>query len=1094
MAKHVILEAYTFTASTKTIVVTGKNIRREQLLLITNTTTNTVLYNFSDPDLKATSYVNAVDATTGQETTTIILNYSTVGMSDTDKLSIMVEETYQEMIPAEVMRDPVDKLRVSTPQSLIDTDFEYGSQPTKWESLNLLNNRPSAFYDVTTPLTITGISASGKVVTVLTSSPPAAGTPVFIQGSLDNANADGWWIVETVVASTSFSYTVVNTPSASLYDSAKTYVYSANFYTGSAIPAGTSAIALTTASGTSSSIASTVLTVGGTVTGTFAVGMSLSGTGVTADTYITSFGTGTGGAGTYNVSISQTASATTITGSIATVTTTAAHGLRVGDGIYVTGTTGATGPVVAKTTYTTFSGTSGATIGTYTAVAQKSTNGSGTGATFNITTTAASASYTTGNTTVAVNAGGSGYKVGDTVTIGGATIGNTNTTNDLTFTLASVTGTLNSSWVIATTPTSNTFTFPCTVGGTIVTSSNASIYGRALGYSQHRAYDGGVQFANVSPYHGYQVIRQTRRQFRYQSGKAMQFSTGSILKPALSIDNITSSGTTVTVTSKFSHGISTGAYVKVSGANETAYNGTFLVTSAPTPLTFTYTAASAPSATPATGFPLTVSPFSWYGSANRVGLFDQQNGIFFEFDGQTLYAVKRSSTLQVSGYVSTTLNSNSVTGTGTKFSSQLKPGDYIVIRGMSYLVQTITSDTQMYIYPEYRGANSVNCLVSKTIDTRYPQSSWNIDKMDGTGASLFNIDLTKMQMFYIDYTWYGAGGVRFGFKNNRGEVIYCHRIPNNNVNTEAYMRSGNLVARYETNTIPVKTYLTATLTSGVTASMTVADTTYFPSAGTLTITSAADTGAVIEYITYTGKTATTFTGLTRNAAGGNITATTFTYSATAPITIESFSPAQASTISHWGSSVIMDGRYDDDRSIQFNYGQNAPVTYTTAGQRYAVLSIRLAPSVDNGQTGLLGAKEVVNRMQMQPIGADVYPTGAGVKIDFILNGRVSGSSNAFVPVGGSSLAQAVLHGNNASIAGGESIFTFFAPTGGVTSVDISKLRDLGTSILSGGTTLTVPTTTANIYPDGPDILTLCVTPLTSNAATVSRISWAEAQA
>ena len=150
---------------------------------------------------------------------------------------------------------------------------------------------------------------------------------------------------------------------------------------------------------------------------------------------------------------------------------------------------------------------------------------------------------------------------------------------------------------------------------------------------------------------------------------------------------------------------------------------------------------------------------------------------------------------------------------------------------MSYLVQTITSDTQMYVYPEYRGTTASNCIVSKTIDTRYAQSTWNIDKSDGTGASLYNLDLTKMQMFYIDYSWYGAGAARFGFKNNRGEVVYCHRIPNNNVNTEAFMRSGNLVARYETNTLTIKTYLTATLTSGVTASMTVNDTSLFPSSG-----------------------------------------------------------------------------------------------------------------------------------------------------------------------------------------------------------------------------------------------------------------------
>jgi hypothetical protein len=44
-----------------------------------------------------------------------------------------------------------------------------------------------------------------------------------------------------------------------------------------------------------------VLTVGGTLTGTWGVGGLLSGTGVAANTYITSLGTGAGGAGTYNV-------------------------------------------------------------------------------------------------------------------------------------------------------------------------------------------------------------------------------------------------------------------------------------------------------------------------------------------------------------------------------------------------------------------------------------------------------------------------------------------------------------------------------------------------------------------------------------------------------------------------------------------------------------------------------------------------------------------------------------------------------------------------------------------------------------------------
>jgi hypothetical protein len=55
------------------------------------------------------------------------------------------------------------------------------------------------------------------------------------------------------------------------------------------------------------------LTVGGAVTGLFGVGNTLSGSGVTAGTTIWGLGTGTGGAGTYVVSPSQTAASTPIT-------------------------------------------------------------------------------------------------------------------------------------------------------------------------------------------------------------------------------------------------------------------------------------------------------------------------------------------------------------------------------------------------------------------------------------------------------------------------------------------------------------------------------------------------------------------------------------------------------------------------------------------------------------------------------------------------------------------------------------------------------------------------------------------------------------
>jgi hypothetical protein len=65
------------------------------------------------------------------------------------------------------------------------------------------------------------------------------------------------------------------------------------------------------------SIATTVLTVTAVTSGVLAPGQVISGAGITAGTMITSYGTGTGAAGTYNVSVSQTASSTTVTATLA---------------------------------------------------------------------------------------------------------------------------------------------------------------------------------------------------------------------------------------------------------------------------------------------------------------------------------------------------------------------------------------------------------------------------------------------------------------------------------------------------------------------------------------------------------------------------------------------------------------------------------------------------------------------------------------------------------------------------------------------------------------------------------------------------------
>lgn len=62
--------------------------------------------------------------------------------------------------------------------------------------------------------------------------------------------------------------------------------------------------------------AGTVLNVTAVTSGTIELGMQLTGTGVTAGTRITAYGTGSGGTGTYTVNTSQEVASTTITGDL----------------------------------------------------------------------------------------------------------------------------------------------------------------------------------------------------------------------------------------------------------------------------------------------------------------------------------------------------------------------------------------------------------------------------------------------------------------------------------------------------------------------------------------------------------------------------------------------------------------------------------------------------------------------------------------------------------------------------------------------------------------------------------------------------------
>ena len=1094
---------YLFDASAREVIIPG-GIQREQLILITNVTDNKVIYNFSDPELTATTYSIQTDIR-NVTTTRVVLAYDTSSMSDTDDLQIVYDDFEETVKPAETYMDAVNKQRNSAPQSQIDTDFEYGIQDTKWEALSMINNNPFAYKSLD-PIVITDVQAveGERTITVSVdtnqSTRPSAGHAIYIQDTTFPA-ANGVFIVDSTSGTTDFTYTAKSEwtiGSGGIWQSARTALYSAIHYTGSSI--------------------------GGTITLASAGGTMLGA--VQADC-------------------------------------TQAHGLEVGNEIAVSGSSG---------------------------------------------------------------------------------------TN------------VNGSWTVARveSPT-RFFYYPDGNPSGGINSGTIKLYPRPQGASIHRSFDGGVKFSTNSISKNQQAIRQTKRYFRYQSGKGVAFSTGSILEPSiLNIDSITSSGTTVTVVSEDAHNVSRDSTVDVRGVSDNVYNGVFQVTNVIDPYTFQYVASSTPSIATAGG-EYSVTPVNSYGTNLEIGMMDQQNGIFFRWANGQLSVVRRSGTFQLSGRISVSNGSTlvssytSANGQSTKFSKQLSPGDYVVIRGSTYRVDGIISDTQLVIFPDYRGPNddgqlaAQNLIVTKIVETEWLQSDWNLDRCDGTGKSGYNLDPTKMQMFYMDYSWYGAGFVRWGFRALNGDIIYAHKIPNNNQNTEAYMRSGNLPARYEVNTLPPATTTSKTFSSGDTTMFLNTAPTHFPSSGTLRVkrTSGATAGTQ-EYINYTGKTefvqdvinvsgsantievasttglspggqqtiifdqpfsnivankpyfvaavpsATTFkvtltqgdstgisldtqvgsplsplarafsgsfTGITREQAGnssvnltmgsgassgtvssatgiqkgqrvvgsgipadtfvhsisgsnislsravtsanpssvrfvplGSTSAQNFNYDVTQPVGVELIGATSVPQISHWGSSIIMDGRLDDDRAYVYTAATKQQ-RGISAGSTRAIIALRVAPSVDNGIPGNFGTRELVNRMQLVLRQVDISSNGKFF-VELVLNPVTSITTN-WINVGGTSLAQYAVLGTQAELTGGEVIFGFYSDNG-VSSYDLSEVKEISNSILGGGSDQYLNTTAPNptgIFPDGPEVLAIRVRNLTNGNKNIdARFSWKEAQA
>ncbi len=134
------------------------------------------------------------------------------------------------------------------------------------------------------------------------------------------------------------------------------------------------------------------------------------------------------------------------------------------------------------------------------------------------------------------------------------------------------------------------------------------------------------------------------------------------------------------------------------------------------------------------------------------------------------------------------MSSGVINPSNTNFTSRLGIFDNEFTTSASY--PTVNNG----VFFEYSGGvASVN--VKNDSLTSISQTSWNIDKMNGSGVSGLNLDFTKTQLFVIDMEWLGVGRVRFGFYAY-GRIHYCHQITHINVLTSPYTNNINLPICY----------------------------------------------------------------------------------------------------------------------------------------------------------------------------------------------------------------------------------------------------------------------------------------------------------
>jgi len=103
-----------------------------------------------------------------------------------------------------------------------------------------------------------------------------------------------------------------------------------------------------------------------------------------------------------------------------------------------------------------------------------------------------------------------------------------------------------------------------------------------------------------------------------------------------------------------------------------------------------------------------------------------------------------------------------------------------------FLEQDATGSLQFVIRSATSGTGSIT-------EQRVKQSDWNVNTLLNGD---FTLDITKTQLFYIDFQWLAVGRVRCGFVH-KGITVICHVFDHTNVLSVPYMQNPNLPVRCE---------------------------------------------------------------------------------------------------------------------------------------------------------------------------------------------------------------------------------------------------------------------------------------------------------